>query len=278
MAEWTRETPWRQGHLLTREAIETFALLHPEHPGDGVVIVATHNCDLVQSLETEPSVELIIGRKIAELDGNYTHAKSARTLHIKFDSATPLFAEFITTAKLSVSKTDLADFEPEPNFLLSPEGQAAFQRWLAARYRRSAFPDEFERRLQITRLTDRLSKAVKPHGEKIVAVVFDVDEGEEKTRDGVDDVYTLGISLIHATEPDYESAEAAAKTAKEAIKKAFEEKLFDKNSGKWKYIELSYIDVLSEDALTYHQFTLMKPWRLDYVSLGAEPQQPIVPE
>jgi hypothetical protein len=108
--------------------------------------------------------------------------------------------------------------------------------------------------------------------------LFDVDEGEEKARVGEDDVYILDITLIHATEPDFAKAEAAADTAKKAIEEAFKNKLFDKESGKWKFIELRYVDVLSEEALTYRQFTLMKRWRLDYVSLGAEPQQPTVPE
>ena len=279
MAEWTRTTPWRQGHLLTDEAVKSLDLTLPDYPYDTVVIVATHDCDLAQSTQIEPVVEVVIGRQIADLNGNYTHAKTARTLHIGFAGDDPLLAEFVITTKCSVSKEALGDFEPAVGRRLSPSGQATFQRWLAARYRRSAFPDQFEHRLvRETKLAERLAKAVKPHGELITAVLFDVDEGEEQVRIGPDDVYVLDITLLHGVEPDYEAAASAANTAKKAIQDAFEKKLFDKQSGKWQHIELRYLDVVSEEALTYRQFTLMKPWRLEYISLGADPQQPIVAE
>lgn len=279
MAEWARKTPWRQGYLLTDEAVKSLDLTHPNYPDDTVVIMATHDCDLAQSTEIEPVVEVVIGRQIANLNGNYTRAKTARTLHIGFEGDDPLLAEFIITSKRSVSKAALGDFKPAVGRRLSPLGQVTFQRWLAARYRRSAFPDEFERRLvHETKLAERLTKAVKPHGELITAVLFDVDEGEERIRSGPDDVYVLDITLLHTVEPDYEAAASAANTAKKAIQDAFEKKLFDKQSGKWQHIELRYLDVISEEALTYRQFTLMKPWRLEYISLSSDPQQPIAAE
>lgn len=88
MVEWTRETPWRQGHLLTDEAANALGLGNPEHPDDTVVIVATHDCDLAQLPESEAAIEVVVGRRIEAMDGNYTYAKTARTLHIKFAIAT----------------------------------------------------------------------------------------------------------------------------------------------------------------------------------------------
>ena len=147
MAEWTREAPWRQGHLLTDDAVKLLGLSHPDCPANTVVIVVTHDCDLVQLTSSEPVVEVVVGRRITDADGNYTHAKSARTLHIKFEGDAPMLAEFVITAKRSISKETLVDFKPVIEYRLSPSGQATLQRWLASRYRRSAFPDEFERRL-----------------------------------------------------------------------------------------------------------------------------------
>lgn len=272
MAEWTRETPWRQGHLLTDEAVKLLG-----YTDDTVVIVVTHDCDLVQLTSNEPVVEVVAGRRITDADGNYTHAKSARTLHIKFEGDATLLAEFVITAKRGIQKEILANFKPTIEHRLSLSCKATLQRWLASRYRRSAFPDEFERRLlRETKLAERITKAIKPHGDMITAVLFDVDEGQELVRIGADDVYVLDITLLHSVESDYDMAASAANTAKAAIKAAFKAKLFDEKSGKWQYIELRYFDVISEEALTYRQFTLMKPWRLDYISLGADPQQPIV--
>lgn len=279
MAEWARDTPWRQGDLLTDEATTALGLAHSEHPDDTIIIVATHNCDLAQSSENEPMVELVVGRRIDSMDGNYTHAKTARILHSQFEGNPPLLAEFTATGKRSISKKALIGFEPRASQHLSPSGQTTFQRWLAARYRRSAFPDEFERRLvRDTTLANKIAKAIKPHGELIVAVLFDVDEGQDRAKTGPDDVYVLDITLLHSVEVNFNQAEAAALTAKNVIQAAFKDKLFDQGLGKWQNIELRYCDVLSEEAITYHQFSLMKPWRLEYISLGADPQQPIPAE
>ncbi len=280
MAEWTRDTPWRQGHLLTDEAVTTLGLALPkQHPSGTIVIVATHDCDLAQPPENESVIEVIVGCRIVSLDGNYTHAKNARILHNQFEGNTPLLAEFTATEKRSIQKKALIGFEPQVDQCLSPTGKATFQRWLAARYRRSAFPDEFERRLvRETKLAKKIASAVKTHGELIVAVLFDVDEGQDCLRKTPDDVYVLDIILLHSVEIDFNQAEAAALASKEAIQAAFKDKLFDQQSGKWQSIELRYCDVLSEEAMTYRQFSLMKPWRLEYISLGADPQQKILVE
>jgi hypothetical protein len=72
-------------------------------------------------------------------------------------------------------------------------------------------------------------------------------------------------------------AERAAETAAKAIETAFKDKLFDPTK-KWQHIELRSCDPLSESVLTYQQFKQLKRWRLDHISLSAEPQQPVVVE
>lgn len=278
MAEWTRNTPWRQGHLLTKEAVTATGLNHPAYPDDTVVIVASHDCDLAQLPDKEPQVEVVVGRRISALDGNNTHAKSSRTLHLGFEGEKTLLAEFIIIGKQSIPKNALVDFSPETSTRLSPPNLSTFQQWLASRYRRSAFPDEFEHRMKQTGLADKITKAIRPHGSVITAVFFDVDEGREVARTGPDDVYMLDIYLLHATEPDFRDAESSANKAKEAIESSFKTKLFDISSYCWKSIELRYIDVISEYAMTYSQSKLLKKWRLDHISLGADPQQPVLAE
>lgn len=275
MPEWSRNTPWRQGSILSAEAIAAIGLSHPESPTDTVVIIATHDCDLTQLPAREPQVEIVIGRKILAMDGNYTHAKSSRTLHIRLDGFEPLLTEFVTTGKTTIAKNALADFQPNTNSKLSQANMVVFQQWLASRYRRSAFPDEFEHRLSESKLHDKIAKAVKPHGDLITAVFLDVDDGQEITRTGPDDVYVLDIYLLHAVEPDFNLAESAAKNAMSAIQNAFKTKLYDSQIG-WQFIELRLIEVISQDSMTYSQSQLLKKWRLDYISLGADPQQPIL--
>ncbi len=277
MAEWTRTTSWRQGHLLTAEAATALKLAPAELQQQPLVIVASHDCDLAQLPQNEPDVEIIVGQIIEIIDGNYSHAKTARTLHIQFDGKNGLIAEFVATNKGKISKQLLAEFSPDIQYSLSPEAKTTFQRWLAARYRRSAFPDEFERRLRQNKLAEKIAKAVKPSGDSITAVLFDVDDGEEKTKSG-NDIYVLDIYLLHGDFPSYDEAETAANAAKNSIKHAFREKLFDKHSGLWQLIELRDVEVIYEEVLTYRQFAQMKPWRLEHISLETKPQQALPAE
>jgi len=150
--------------------------------------------------------------------------------------------------------------------------------WLASRYRRSAFPDEFERRLtRETKLYDKIARAVKLHGELISGVFFDVDEGVEVARVGPNDTYTLDITILHRAEPDFDAAMKAADAAAKAIEKAFKDKLFAPTKT-WQHIELRSCEPLSESVLTYQVFKQLKRWRLDHISLAADPQQPVSAE
>lgn len=277
MAEWNRDTPWRQGHLLGVDAIDALRLRHALHPEQTVVAVATHDCDLAQDPEWEPRIEVVVGC-LADKDGNCTHAKNARRLHVEFAGDAAFWAEFDAVTKVSIDKLALSQYEPRANASLTPENRSIFQMWLASRYRRSAFADEFERRLtKETKLAEKIAKAVKPFGELIVGVFFDVDGGEEVTRDGPDDTYTLDIIILHAADPDFMAAEASAQKAAAAIKKAFTEKLFDPRM-QWQHIELHSCEVISESVLSYREFKQLKRWRLEHISLAADPQQPVLAE
>ena len=277
MADWDRDTPWRQGNLLGTDAVEALKLCHPESQEKTLVVVATHDCDLAQHPDAEPRIEVVVGR-LTDKEGNYAHAKSARRLHVEFSGAASFWAEFDAIAKVSIAKTDLLPFLPRTDAHLTPENHATFQMWLASRYRRSAFPDEFERRLtQETKLAEKIAKAVKPHGDLIAGVFLDVDEGEDVTRNGAADTYTLDITILHTAEPDFMAAEKAATAAAKSIETAFKEKLFVPTKT-WKHIELRSCEAVSESVMSYLEFKRLKRWRLDYFSLAADPQQPVLAE
>ena len=81
---WTRETPWRQGHVLTMDAMRALGMFHPEKTEDTCVVIISHDCDLANDdLQIEPDVEVIVGRHLPKGDGNYYWAKAPRTLHVK---------------------------------------------------------------------------------------------------------------------------------------------------------------------------------------------------
>ena len=222
MAEWARETPWRQGQALSDETAKAFGLAHPETPAATVVVVVSHDCDLAQLPQSEPAVEAIVGRFIDAADGNCTHAKNVRRLHIAYARcADNALIEMTATAKIMLPKAELADHLPRGDLHLAANEHSILQRWLAARYRRAAFPDEFDKRLDNSGMKERLSKILKPLGQHIPAVFFDVDEGRDIKRNGPGDTYTLDIYLLHTTEPDSAKAETAANEARKQIEAAF---------------------------------------------------------
>lgn len=279
MSEWNRDTPWRQGHLLDHDAIEALGLTLPDLPVEQhAVVVASHDCDLAQSPHAEPLVEIIVGRMIERSDGNYTYAKTARKLHVQFSGNANFWGDLVATAKFSVPKSELCRFSPRTDAVLDAENRSIFQLWLASRYRRSAFPDEFEQRLKDSKLDAKISRVLKPHGESITGIFFDVDGGDEVKRDGPLDTYRLEIYVLYGDAPDPGAAAQIAETIATEIATAFEAKLISTKDGMWQQIELASCEAISEAALSYQSFRQLKRWRLDHLSLGAEPQQSTVTE
>jgi hypothetical protein len=43
-------------------------------------------------------------------------------------------------------------------------------------------------------------------------------------------------------------------------------------SAKWQHIELRSCELVSESVLTYQMFKQLKKWRLEHISLAADPQ------
>ena len=222
MAEWDRRTPWRQGHVLTAETVAALQLVPGEEATHHLVVIVSHDCDLAQDPSSEPIVEVIVGHRVNSLDGNFTHGKNPRRLHIAaVDSGAAICIELMATARRPIRKQDLAGHLPSATVLLDPASRNVLQHWLAARYRRSAFPDSFDSYLIETGVARRMAKILEPLGNHIIAVFFDVDEGVEREHQNADDPFTLSIDLLYSTDTDPTAAETAAHTAADAIAEAF---------------------------------------------------------
>ncbi|WP_082066417.1 hypothetical protein [Pseudomonas oryzihabitans] len=284
MASWGRSTPWRQGYIVDRETLGRLGIsIDGDDQQYSIAIVATHDCDLAQLATSEPEVELILGKILTDrLDGNYTHCKTARRLHIELTGTAELLrCEFDASKRVRVLKEHedpskaFVSYEPTRISLMNGHERSIFQRWLAARYRRSSFPDEFDRRLRETRVAERLAKIFKDSGNHIPAVFFDVDQGIEKTRNGPKDPYELSILVLYKTDEDPEKAEEAALTAAGTIRELFISRCRTGEGHGWEWIELVDVDVISDEALTYGQSLNLTRWQADYVSLRSEPVQPL---
>lgn len=274
--EQSRATPWRQGLVLEKHAAIDLGLIPPDAADDSVVVMVTHDCDIASDVSREPDVEVIVGQRISNL-GADTNAKAVRRLHISFDTSNgPVPVELHAASKVTRPKCAALAKPPRKDWKLAPEGLVTLQKWLAARYFRSAFADEFERRLKDkpAKLDRKIAKALHVPSEHILAVLFDVDGGVERLRNGPDDLYELHITLLYDSSTDEPAAYEAAQKAADAIEDSFERAFFE--ASKWKNIKLLACVPVSDNAMTVAQSRLLKQWRLDYVSLEADPPHPML--
>jgi hypothetical protein len=275
MAEWGRDTPWRQGHALTSESSTVLGLTPAEAADSTLAIVISHDCDLAQLPGSESQVEILVAQRVESGDGNCTHAKNARRLHQPYKiSGETTWWELSAPSKTSIAKETLAAHAPNANAHLDGKTKAILRKWLASRYNRGSFADEFVERLG-KHIGDRITKIVQPVGNHIIAVFFDVDEGEEKDRNGADDVYGLYIYLLYNTQDDEPAARKAVEKAAGEITKLFSERCCA--GGEWRWIKLEGCEAISDNAMTYVQSTYLRTADMEYLSFrGDGPPGPML--
>lgn len=269
MEEWDRGTPWRQGHVFTDRAASELGLVEGSALADLAVVVVSHDCDLVQGTDKEPDIEVIVGRRIAKPDGNFTHSKNPRRLHLSFvENGTPIYVELHATGKRTLPKESVASHTPNASIDLTSKNRSVLQEWLAARYRRTAFPEEFERRLRDVHLHERIPDIIGPHGEHLVAILLDLHDGQRVERPA-GDLYTVSIYVLYYTGQDPQAAEKAAREVARAISEEFRRCCLDPTEG-WKNIELLNCEAISDMTMPFALATQLARLNLDYLSLRAE--------
>jgi hypothetical protein len=280
-ADSERRTRWSQGQILTPEAALTFHLVTEEELASRFPLVITHDCDLAAALDKEPSAEILIGRPIDKL-GSATNAKVARRLELALQSETGSRAvELLAPDKRTMLKEALFEYAPRKDLWLAPSDRRILQRWLAARYRRAAFPEAFEDRLRtkIGRRTavEHIESILDDGAEWIRCLLFELDDGEVCERNGPDDIYRLGITVLYVSASDEPKAYVAACAAAEALEKIFAQ-AFERQGGARQYIDLRYCDPISDSVLTIQDREKLSEWRLEHLSLASDPPQPMVSE
>lgn len=265
-----RTTPWRQGHVVATEDWQAVGFEPLKE--NQLAVVVTHDCDIAAEPDVEPNIEVIIANRVAKLDGNYAASKNARKLHIHCHyKDEPIVLELAHRERIAIEKKRL-----EPAKAAGVPSSAAdrktLQRWLGARYHRPAFPNNFEERLRAEKLDDKISKALDAAGEWIEALLFDLKDDRDREIDDADEPYTLEILILYSTVKDATEGAKAAAQVRAKLQEIFE-KLRDKQSKKWRSIELVACDIVADTELSYAVWTTVQHWRLDHLSLRADPQQ-----
>jgi hypothetical protein len=275
MTEWSRSSPWRQGSILDHELVAVFARSFGDPPTEAdFAIVVSHDCDIAASPTSEPYIEVISGTFVPEQNGSLTHAKDARRLHLSIMRADqPQFAELKATNKFQISKEQFAGKQPSSKLVVGSKDLGILRRWLAARYRRHAFPDKFEERFD--RVEPKFRDILKRSNTHLRAILFDLEDPSSDSADP-DAPYILDIYLIYTGGSDFTEALKVAQSTKSKIEKAFQGRY--QHNGEWKDIELRNCDVMSDEALSYFQYLQLAEWRSEGLSLRSDPFEPMTEE
>ena len=200
---------------------------HQDAPWPAIAVGWSGN--LAASESKEPNAEVIMGKRVRKL-GRDSFAKTARRLQIEYQSADGLVVlELSATEKIPVPKASLSKCAPRRDIALDKQGHNILQKWLAARYRRAAFPEAFEARLRSPQMSgketflDRIEGILEAGGDHIRGLLFDLDEGEDVERVTPADTYQLGIVVLYNSLRDEPAAAAVASNAAEELEELEDE-------------------------------------------------------
>jgi hypothetical protein len=255
-----------QGSILSHECAVASNLAAPEET-DRVFIVTSHNCDIAErDLEKEPFIEVVEAFEIETCSPNLTNSKSTRILHIEaLKDGNPVNLELRAVTKKSTDKSKIELFAPLNNFELADDGGNNLSHWLAARYKRAAFPNKFLERLG-RKITDAISNSAKKSPHAVIGIFLDYDP--EREIEAPTELYELWVYVVYSSE--VESAENVANEIAIDLRQRLERAF--KKEGSWSSIELRKCEPISDLSFSLYEAKRMKFFRLDHISLRESPQ------
>lgn len=267
-----RDTKWRQGSLLSSNDARSLGLLDDGNQDGRAVVVISHDCDLPS--KSEHFVEVIIGRLIGSCDSQLTRARNPRKLHLQFLSAAgeELPVELCHADRREVEKNRFSELASgDWNFTLTSDEKRVLKQWLAARYGRPAFPNNFEARLTKCigkrKLERQIAKILEPVAESLVAILFDL--GEQR---GVElpegEPYSLSISIVY----DSNEGGSAAREVAESVAAEMVD-LFTQTYGTAEIateIALERCTAVSDTRVSLADLRKVDQWRVEYISHGED--------
>lgn len=266
-----RDTNWRQGDILDRASAATLQLVQPDEATRRVIVI-THDCDLPHA--GDPLVEVIVGTLVVEdprPDPRFTYAKNPRRLHLEYEQTAggSLILELLHSERRNVQKDQFARHAVRDTSLsLTADQKRILKQWLAARYGRPAFPNEFERRLRKRlnglSVVQQIERILEAHARHLVGLFFDLgDHRRDELPPG--EPYVLSIAVVYdAREEGVRAMESASRVASDL------RNLFEISYGPSDIatdIALEKCEAVADSFITLADLRRVDQWRLEYVSL-----------
>jgi hypothetical protein len=150
MSERWENIHWKQGSVCEKTVIAECLPEDVKSAENHVFIAVSHDCDIANGdADKEPFIEFFTAKFLDSGNGNYMYGKNPRTLHLQlFKSGTPLFVEIEARSRFLIKKENLLSIYPDKNYEMRRGDRKILQDWLAARYRRHAFPNKLDAALK----------------------------------------------------------------------------------------------------------------------------------
>ena len=262
---WSRNTTWRQGSVLVQKDFQAVGLT--DSPDTDLAIAISHDCDIANdNPDTEPAVEFIFARILEQHNGNYTHGKNPRILHLDYTgNEQTIWLELLASSKVMVQKNLLCQTQPDQVYNLT--AIQTLQSWLAVRYRRIALPNSLVDRLRS--VSTYIEKECKKNSSGILSFRLSYEPQDELIPE---EPYELWLSLVYVAD----KAEYATMTAKIAqnLKTEFPN-LLEKTKGSGT-VDLRKCEAVSEMEFTLRDLRDTVEYNLEHLSYRTDPSGPII--
>jgi hypothetical protein len=243
-----RDNGWRQGSFLPSDMVVSLAAEH-DCKGATHALVISQDCDVTyDDLEIEPFAEILFLHNLDAINSGLKDGKSSRILHLEAQEGSQqrLF-KAQPWYQARISRKILAAASPDSTLSISTGTLRGMIQWIADRYTRTGFPDEFVRRIEV--IDESLKKLMKKEGASFWRILVDLNSNEEL---GTNSDYRM--ECVCAVWPDLWSDSEGQEKAKTAASKL--KQLLEKCNG----IKLDYFEVNSTDEIPISYLYQYRSW------------------
>lgn len=263
-----------QGQILTQECVKKLGLINNTSSSEYAVIIS-HDCDLAQPIEKEKFIEIIFAEKIDSYDPQLGYARNPRILHLCYtaNDGAPLYLELSHQNKMQIEKQNFLELgnECSSDFNFAEDEKRILKTWLAARYGRPAFPDNFEKSLRKTIGKDtvekRIAKILEPESGNLIGLFFDL--GEARCSELENEPYILSILIVYDAEKAGGAARVAAENVAHQIKTLFHTVYGSDDTAT--EVALEKCTAIANTLFSLADLSKVDLWRVNYISLKEKP-------
>lgn len=260
MRYWMESCGWLQGSLVkqenVREILNAYGDAELESDSANIaLVVASGSCDVANP--SDPNIEFSVGRYIDKVDGSFNCNKNPRKLHCKLESSmeNSFSIEMLAHQKISLAKDKIKEnIKPDEGIRINNQDLFFYVEWLSGRYKRPAFPSEFDKRINKAWKQDKRKKESSKVSENVLGIYAKIYPEKELSADEKYDVDLLAIIVpdLDQNGEDYKSIKDLLDKYKSVLESA--------------KMAVGPIKILSESQISLSKFKQYKRFNMDALS------------